>query len=163
MVSGSATTIKGQVLLSSSASPTSGGLGSFPSGLAINANGMLLTTLPYSPTGVLNVNYYVFVSDNLNTNLPPKVFTYLEASSQGITVDSQGDFLAAVYLNQSNGPVYGLDVINSTVSTYGSIALANPNPLTLGLRETSRSPQVRTWRTSRFRGSTKFSRQRTPA
>ena len=117
---------------SSTPSPSSALYGSHASGLAINNDGTLLTTLPYTPSLVLSVNYDTLVSYNVNESTPPSVpVPQLTLSSQGMTTDADGNYLIAAILNQTTGPMFGLDVINSGINNASpSITLASVNNLT---------------------------------
>jgi len=128
----SPTTVSAKILLSSSASPTSGGFGSFPNGLAINPDGILVTTLPYSSSGVLTQNYDALVEYNLNGLSKPVVLGGVSVPSQGMAIDNQGDVLIAAYLNDTGGPHYGLIVINRTLDNLNETDLAGFNAFTLG-------------------------------
>jgi hypothetical protein len=76
-------------------------------GVAVNANGTVLTTLPYSPTGNVNAGIDVAVGFDLffdSDGTSPQVLTFgypssLQIDSRGITTDAGGNFVIATGVN----------------------------------------------------------------
>ena len=112
------------------ASPASDGLSAAPEGVAVDSQGMVLTTLPYVPAGS-STAIHVPVGFNLSYDTGGSPAPYVpmlglttvpNIDSGGITVDSQNNFILAVTNSSLYGGGPGIAHINSALTAF----LADP-------------------------------------
>ena len=119
------TGVTARVLVASSTALSIQGEIALTTGVAIDANGTVLTALPYSPTGRSTVAYDVLVSFDLNLSdgtittptLPFGIDDLYASETMNMATDSAGDFLIAPGRVGSNGnSAAGFDVVNPGVN-----------------------------------------------
>jgi hypothetical protein len=117
------------------ASPVSGGLSATPGGLAIDSQGMVLTTLPYQPAGSSAIHSAVGFSASFNAATSPApvvpklgLTNVPNIASNGITVDPQDNFILAVKDSSLYGGGPGIVHINSALTAF----LADPTTSSQG-------------------------------
>jgi hypothetical protein len=112
------------------ASPASDGLSASPEGVAVDSQGMVLTTLPYVPAGS-STAIHVPVGFNLFYDTGKGAAPYIPTlglttapniDSGGITVDSQNNFILAMTNSSLYGGGPGIAHINSALTAF----LADP-------------------------------------
>ncbi len=114
------------------ASPASDGLSASPGGVAVDSQGTVLATMPYTPSGTstaihvpvgFNISYDAGASPspfvaNLGLSSVPNI------QSGGIAVDSQDNFILAVKDSSLYGGGQGIVHINASLTAF----LADPTP-----------------------------------
>ncbi len=125
------------------ASPASAGLSASPEGVAVDSQGTVLTTLPYAPDGS-STAIYVPVGFNLfyDTGSSPAPFvptlgltSVPDIDSDGITVDSQNNFILAVSSSSLYGGGPGIVHINSALTAFLADPISDPDatPIPTGI------------------------------
>ena len=123
------------------ASPASDGRAATPGGVAVDSQGLVLTTLPYLPTGS-STAMHVPVGFNLafDTGSSPAPYapqlgltTVSNLDSGGITVDSQDNFILAARDSSLYGGGPGIVHINSALTAFLADPTTDPAAIPIGI------------------------------
>ena len=119
------------------ASPASDGLSASPEGVAVDSQGTVLTTLPYTPAGTATaihvpVGFNLFYDTGSSpAPIVPKLglTTAQDIDSSGITVDSQDNFILALTNSSLYGGGPGIAHINSALTAFLADPATSPNAI----------------------------------